>query len=96
MNNCVDPLPFYGRHKINHSEGTFVQQATKYIYIDVLVCKGVFTNGGAAPNILPEESELMYYLQAPDEDKLSVVKRKVLACAEGAAQAAECKVCSKY
>ncbi|XP_033630845.1 peptidase M20 domain-containing protein 2-like [Asterias rubens] len=57
---------------------------------------GVFTNGGAAPNILPEESELMYYLQAPDEDKLSVVKRKVLACAEGAAQAAECKVETKF
>ncbi|XP_022092532.1 peptidase M20 domain-containing protein 2-like isoform X3 [Acanthaster planci] len=53
---------------------------------------GIFTNGGAAPNIIPEEAELTYYLRAIDEGELSVLKRKVRACAEGAAKAAECQV----
>ncbi|XP_022092531.1 peptidase M20 domain-containing protein 2-like isoform X2 [Acanthaster planci] len=52
---------------------------------------GIFTNGGAAPNIIPEEAELTYYLRAIDEGELSVLKRKVRACAEGAAKAAECQ-----
>ncbi|XP_022092534.1 peptidase M20 domain-containing protein 2-like isoform X4 [Acanthaster planci] len=53
---------------------------------------GIFTNGGAAPNIIPEEAELTYYLRAIDEGELSVLKRKVRACAEGAAKAAECQL----
>ncbi|XP_071796518.1 xaa-Arg dipeptidase-like isoform X2 [Asterias amurensis] len=56
---------------------------------------GIFTNGGAAPNIIPEEAELTYYLRALNEGELAIVKRKVLACAEGAALASECKVESK-
>ena len=54
--------------------------------------QGIFTNGGAAPNIIPEEAELTYYLRALNEGELAIVKRKVLACAEGAAVASECKV----
>ncbi|XP_033630848.1 peptidase M20 domain-containing protein 2-like isoform X1 [Asterias rubens] len=53
---------------------------------------GIFTNGGAAPNIIPEEAELTYNLRALNEGELAIVKRKVLACAEGAAVASECKV----
>ncbi|XP_071796519.1 xaa-Arg dipeptidase-like [Asterias amurensis] len=53
---------------------------------------GIFTNGGAAPNIIPEEAELTYSLRALNEGELAIVKRKVLACAEGAAVASECKV----
>ncbi|XP_038048318.1 peptidase M20 domain-containing protein 2-like isoform X1 [Patiria miniata] len=53
---------------------------------------GIFTNGGAAPNIIPEQAELTYYLRAVDENELAMLKKKVEACAEGAAIATECKV----
>ncbi|XP_030840445.1 peptidase M20 domain-containing protein 2 [Strongylocentrotus purpuratus] len=52
---------------------------------------GIFTNGGAKPNIIPEEAELFYYLRAPTQEALSQVKKKVVGCAQGAAVATGCE-----
>ena len=53
---------------------------------------GVFTNGGAKPNIIPEEAALQYYVRAPKMAELLVLKEKIIKCFEGAAQATGCQV----
>ena len=53
---------------------------------------GVFTNGGSKPNIIPEESELLYYIRTPSEPELTVLKQKTKAIFEGAAAVAGCTV----
>ncbi|XP_072168627.1 xaa-Arg dipeptidase-like [Diadema setosum] len=57
---------------------------------------GIFSNGGAKPNIIPEEAELLYYIRAPNERELAVLKEKVLGCARGAAVSTGCEVDFKY
>ncbi len=53
---------------------------------------GVFTNGGAKPNIIPEEAALQYYVRAPKMVELKVLKEKIISCFEGAAKATGCQV----
>jgi amidohydrolase len=48
---------------------------------------GIVTNGGAAPNIIPERAEALFYVRAPRLAELSELTRRVVACAEGAARA---------
>ncbi|KAK7108250.1 peptidase M20 domain-containing protein 2-like [Littorina saxatilis] len=57
---------------------------------------GVITNGGAKPNIIPELAELEYYIRAPTDTELVVLKEKVVGCIEGAATATGCKVTYKF
>ncbi|KAL8586642.1 hypothetical protein ACOMHN_040150 [Nucella lapillus] len=52
---------------------------------------GVITNGGAKPNIIPHIAELEYYLRAPTDTELHVLKDKFLGCVEGAAKASGCE-----
>src|SRR5262252_2436397 len=49
---------------------------------------GIITNGGAAPNIIPEAAAATFYVRAPRIDAMWELHRRVVACAEGAAQAA--------
>ncbi len=53
---------------------------------------GVITNGGAKPNIIPEKTELFYYIRALCMSDLSILKTKVITCFESAAVATGCKV----
>ena len=53
---------------------------------------GIFTNGGAKPNIIPEKAELEYYVRAPTARELAALKEKTMAVFRGAGQAAGCKV----
>jgi amidohydrolase len=48
---------------------------------------GIITSGGAAPNIIPESASAMFYVRAPKLDQMWDLYRRVVACAEGAAQA---------
>lgn len=57
---------------------------------------GIFTNGGAKPNITSEKCSLKYYVRAPTLSELDVLKKKVIACFEAAAQATGCTVEVKY
>ncbi|MBI5237428.1 MAG: M20 family metallopeptidase [Deltaproteobacteria bacterium] len=48
---------------------------------------GIITDGGSAPNIIPDRAEAMFYVRAPEIKELDLVKDKVIKCAEGAAAA---------
>ena len=45
----------------------------------------VYKNGGAAPNIVPEQARLWYYVRASNRERVENVYARVLTCAEGAA-----------
>jgi amidohydrolase len=49
---------------------------------------GIITNGGQAPNIIPEQAAATFYVRAPRIDTMWELYRRVVACAEGAARAA--------
>ncbi len=53
---------------------------------------GVITNGGAKPNIIPEKTELLYYIRAPNNTELNILVEKVTKCFEASATATGCKV----
>ena len=48
---------------------------------------GIITNGGAAANIIPEYAAATFYVRAPRIDAMWELYQRVVACAEGAAQA---------
>ena len=48
---------------------------------------GIITNGGAAANIIPEYASATFYVRAPRIDAMWALYKRVVACAEGAAQA---------
>ncbi|XP_062502633.1 xaa-Arg dipeptidase-like [Corticium candelabrum] len=53
---------------------------------------GIISNGGAKPNIIPEKSELQYYLRAPTNAELDVLKAKVEHILQSAADTTGCQV----
>jgi amidohydrolase len=53
---------------------------------------GIVTDGGAAPNIIPEVAACTFYVRAPELDELWALHRRVVACAEGAARATGCEL----
>ncbi|MGH7477575.1 MAG: amidohydrolase [Longimicrobiales bacterium] len=46
----------------------------------------VITDGGRAPNVVPEQAEVWYYVRSPDPVVLEDVWQRLLAAAEGAAR----------
>ncbi|MFQ6111211.1 MAG: M20 family metallopeptidase [Nitrospinota bacterium] len=48
---------------------------------------GVITQGGRAPNIIPEEAAAWFYVRAADDGYLRELEQRVIACARGAARA---------
>lgn len=46
----------------------------------------VITDGGDAPNIVPEQAEVYYYVRHPDAERVKELFERVVAAAEGAAQ----------
>jgi len=53
---------------------------------------GIITNGGAKPNIIPEQSAMSYSIRAPTKQEMAELKSKVMACFEAAAKATGCTV----
>lgn len=53
---------------------------------------GIITDGGAAPNIIPARASCYFYVRADDLKTLDNAKARVIACAEGAAVAAGCRL----
>jgi amidohydrolase len=51
---------------------------------------GIVTSGGAAPNIIPEFAAALFYVRAKSLDYMWQIQKRVIACAEGAAQATGC------
>ncbi|ACB84701.1 M20 family metallopeptidase [Natranaerobius thermophilus] len=52
---------------------------------------GIITEGGSAPNIIPEKGVARFYVRASERDYLNQVVSKVINCASGAAQATGCQ-----
>lgn len=48
---------------------------------------GIITDGGKAPNIIPERAEAVFYVRAPEIRELEELKKRVMDCAGGAATA---------
>ena len=48
---------------------------------------GIVTQGGQAPNIIPEFAAATFYVRAPRLDLVAALRERVIACAEGAAAA---------
>jgi amidohydrolase len=53
---------------------------------------GIITNGGMAPNIIPELAAATFYVRAPRIDEMWRLHARVIACAEGAARATGCSL----
>jgi amidohydrolase len=51
---------------------------------------GVITDGGAAPNIIPDRAAAKLMVRSPDDSYLAELRARVLACFEGAALATGC------
>ncbi|MEX1232602.1 MAG: amidohydrolase [Planctomycetaceae bacterium] len=49
----------------------------------------IITDGGNAPNIVPERAEVYYYVRHPESEKLISTYRRVLRCAQAAALATD-------
>jgi aminobenzoyl-glutamate utilization protein B len=52
----------------------------------------VITNGGAAPNVIPDFAEVYYYVRHPDPKVVATLFDRVVKAAEGAALGTETKV----
>jgi len=53
---------------------------------------GIITEGGVAPNIIPERGGCYFYVRADDLEEVEEVKKRVIACAQGAALASGCRL----
>jgi amidohydrolase len=53
---------------------------------------GIITEGGVAPNIIPELCSCYFYIRADDLDEVLQVRKRVIACAEGAAASSGCRL----
>jgi amidohydrolase len=53
---------------------------------------GIITNGGSAPNIVPEEAEGRFYVRARNADELLPLKRRVEGCFQAGASATGAKL----
>lgn len=51
---------------------------------------GIISEGGTAPNIIPEKAVARFYVRAQQREYLDEVVDRVLGCAQGAAQATAC------
>ncbi|MFA5564539.1 MAG: M20 family metallopeptidase [Acidimicrobiia bacterium] len=53
---------------------------------------GIFTNGGAKPNIVPASAETLWYIRSGTLTTLAPLKERVFACLEAGALAAGCEM----
>ena len=56
---------------------------------------GIVTNGGKAPNIVPEKAAAFFYVRSADREYSDLLLRRIKACAEGAASATGAKLTFK-
>ncbi|CAH1800017.1 unnamed protein product [Owenia fusiformis] len=57
---------------------------------------GIITKGGVKPNIIPDETELLYYLRAPTDKEVAEIKAKTIDIFESAAKMTGCTVDITY
>lgn len=82
--------PWDGVNALNAGQLMFhaVDMLRQHVTPDVRL-HGIFRNGGAAPNIVPEEASAEFYTRALEREYLDEINRKVDDCARGAAIATQ-------
>jgi len=56
---------------------------------------GIVTNGGKAPNIVPEKAAAFFFIRSADREYSNLLLKRIKACAEGAASATGAKLTFK-
>lgn len=56
----------------------------------------VITNGGGAPNVVPDEAEVWYFVRAPEREQVSALTERVRKIAAGAAMMTETTVRERF
>jgi amidohydrolase len=59
---------------------------------DTVRVHGIVTEGGQAPNIIPERAKAYFYVRGETEEELKDAVARVRACASGAAKATRCRL----
>ncbi|XP_061177345.1 peptidase M20 domain-containing protein 2-like [Saccostrea echinata] len=57
---------------------------------------GIISKGGTKPNIIPDETELEFYVRAPTKLEVDILKEKVTRCFQSAATATGCTMELKF
>ncbi|KAF4345838.1 amidohydrolase [Fusarium beomiforme] len=85
--------PWQGRNALDAAVGSYVNISMLRQQIKPAErIHGVITNGGEAPNIIPEKTSMVYSVRGRTADECSDLIRRVTACFEAAATATACKV----
>ncbi|MBI5906052.1 MAG: M20 family metallopeptidase [Deltaproteobacteria bacterium] len=86
----------YPEHGINALDGVLLLfhgvSALRQQLPDTVRVHGIITEGGQAPNIIPERAKAYFYVRGEEEGELRDAVERVKACAAGAATASRCRL----
>jgi len=86
----------YPEHGINALDGVLLLfqavAALRQQLPDTVRVHGIVTEGGRAPNIIPERAQAYFYVRGETMEELRDAVARVKACAAGAATAARCRL----
>ena len=89
--------PHMGVNALDAVQLTFagINALRQHVTSDVRI-HGIVSNGGEAPNIVPDRASCKFYVRAEDRKNLEVVKEKVINCAKGAELMTGSKLTYRY
>lgn len=86
----------YPEHGVNALDGVLLLfngvSALRQQLPDTVRVHGIITEGGQAPNIIPERAKAFFYVRGEEEGELRDAVERVKACAAGAATASRCRL----
>ena len=86
----------YPEHGINALDGVLLlfqsAAALRQHLPETVRVHGIVTEGGRAPNIIPERAQAYFYVRGENDEELSDAVRRVKECARGAAKATGCRL----
>lgn len=86
----------YPEHGINALDGVLLLfngvSALRQQLPDTVRVHGIVTEGGVAPNIIPDRAQAYFYVRGEEEDEMRDAVSRVKACAAGAATASRCRL----
>ncbi|RJP23973.1 MAG: M20 family peptidase [Deltaproteobacteria bacterium] len=86
----------YPEHGINALDGVLLLfnavSALRQQLPDTVRVHGIITEGGQAPNIIPERAKAYFYVRGEEEGEMRDAVERVKACAAGAATASRCRL----
>jgi amidohydrolase len=86
----------YPEHGINALDGVLLLfhgiSALRQQLPDTVRVHGIITEGGQAPNIIPDRATAYFYVRGEEEGEMREAVARVKACAAGAATASRCRL----